>query len=133
MEQTDKLLEVLERIEKANRRQVRLTRLLCVFLLVSALCCGAALLLVYDLLPQLTVIMDQLETVLSNLETTTRQLSALDLEGMVANVDTLVTTGQQSLEQTMQKVNSLDFETLNEAIKDLQAVIEPLARFFKAF
>jgi len=42
--------------------------------------------------------------------------------------DNLVATGQTSLEQTMEKLNSIDFKTLNQAIADLSKVIEPLAK-----
>ena len=52
---------------------------------------------------------------------------------MVSNVDNLVTTGHQSLEGMMEKLNSVDFEKLNQAIEDLAAVIEPLAKMAKVF
>jgi hypothetical protein len=48
-------------------------------------------------------------------------------------VDALVSTGQQSLEQTMAKLNDIDFQTLNKAIKDLAAVVEPLAKMSSLF
>ena len=48
-------------------------------------------------------------------------------------MDSLVTTGQQSLEATMDKLNSVDFETLNQAIKDLAAVTESLSKVTKIF
>ena len=75
----------------------------------------------------------QTQTVLDNLESTTQQLAALDLAQMVANVDTLVVSGQQSLEQSMDKLNSIDFDTLNQAIQDLSNVIQPLARLSGMF
>ena len=33
----------------------------------------------------------------------------------------------------MKKIEAVDFEGLNSAIKDLGTVIEPLAKFFKKF
>ena len=33
----------------------------------------------------------------------------------------------------MEKLNTVDFETLNKAIEDLSKVIEPLAKFFGMF
>ena len=33
--------------------------------------------------------------------------------------------GQDSLKQTMDKLNTIDFETLNKAIEDLAAVVQP--------
>ena len=52
---------------------------------------------------------------------------------MVSNVDGLVTTGQQSLEASMEKLNSVDFETLNKAITDLAAVTESLSKVTRIF
>lgn len=133
MEENREMMELLRRIEKANRRQALSGWIMCVVAVVTALCCVMLFMTVVDLLPQINTVIAQTETVLSNLEQTTEQFSAMDLQGMVADVDTLVLTGQDSLEQTMEKLNTIDFEALNQAIEDLSDVIEPLARFFKAF
>lgn len=140
MEDNKEMLELLQAMEKTNRKQLRMARLQCVFSLLAAVCCGAVLLVVLSILPQVDTVMNQLDTVmvqtqtvLGNLEKTTAQLAAVDLENMVTDVDTLVVTGQQSLEQTMDKLNSIDIKTLNQAIEDLAAVVEPMAKFFNSF
>ena len=46
MEENKELLALLQNIEKSNRQQVKLTRLICVFALVAAICCGWTLWLV---------------------------------------------------------------------------------------
>lgn len=140
MEENKQILELLERMERNSRRQVRLGRLQCVFSLIAAAFCGAAFLLILRLLPQLTQVLpqiggvlDQMQIVLANLETTTEQLAQIDLSGMVTGVDTLVATAQESLNLTMGKLNTVDFATLNKAIEDLAAVVEPMSRILKAF
>ena len=140
MEQNMEMIALLQNIEKANRQQVRLTRLVCIFALVAAICCGCTLWLVYSVLPEITEILpqisavaSQMQTVLSDLEQATRQLSVMDFTGMVEDVDTLVTTAQSSLEQTMGKLNSIDFDTLNQAIGDLAKVVEPMSKLMKVF
>lgn len=133
MEENREMTELLRQIQKSNRQLVRTNRLLCVFALVTALCCIVMFMTVYHMLPQLTAVVTRMDTVLSNLEQTTEQLASVDLQTMVRDVDTLVVTGQQSLEQTMDKLNTIDFETLNQAIGDLADVIEPLAKFFNTF
>ena len=140
MEQNMEMIALLQNIEKANRQQVRLTRLVCIFALVAAICCGCTLWLVYSVLPEITEILpqisavaSQMQTVLSDLEQATRQLSVMDFTGMVEDVDTLVTTAQSSLEQTMGKLNSIDFDTLNKAIADLSKVVEPMSKLMKVF
>ena len=140
MEENKALLELLQKIEKANRQQVRLTRIVCIFALVAALCCAGTIGLVCSVLPQVTAILPQINTVanqmqvvLGNLEEATAQLSLLDVTGMVLNVEELVTTAQAGLEQTMNNVNSIDFATLNKAIEDLSKVVEPLSRLTSIF
>ena len=72
-----------------------------------------------------------MRTTLNNLESVTAQLTSMDLEGMIVNVDELVSVGRETLTETAGMLDSLDMETLNRAIRDLAAVVEPLARFFR--
>ena len=70
---------------------------------------------------------------LANLEIVTDQLAGMDLGSMVKNVDALVNTSQAGVEQAIDKINAIDFVTLNRAIADLADVVEPLAKFFNVF
>ena len=140
MEENKELLDFLQKMEKTSRQQVKLTRLVCIFALIAAVCCGCTFALVCSFLPEITGILpqissvaEQMQTVLSDLEQATRQLSVMDFTGMVEDVDTLVTTAQSSLEQTMGKLNSIDFDTLNKAIDDLAKVVEPMSRLMNVF
>lgn len=140
MEENRQILELLERMEKNSRRQVRLGRIQCLLTLVAAVFCGAAFLVllrvlpqILEVLPQIDSVLNQMHTVLGNLETTTQQLAQIDLTGMVTDVDALVTTAQESLSQTMQKMNTIDLNTLNKAISDLAAVVEPMSKILRAF
>ena len=135
MEENKELLELLQKLEKSNRQQVRLTRMVCIFALIAAVCCGCTFGLVYNVLPEITGILPQIGTVISqmqsvlgDLEQATSQLSLMDFTGMVEDVETLVATAQDSLEQTMGKLNAIDFGTLNKAIADLAKVVEPLSK-----
>ena len=74
-----------------------------------------------------------METVLTNLEVVTEQLAGMDLGEMVRNVDDLVVTSQVGVEETMAKLNSIDFDELNRAIGNLSDVVEPMAKFFNVF
>ena len=49
------------------------------------------------------------------------------------NMDTFITENAESVEQVMKKLDDIDFEGLNSAIKDLGDVVEPLANFFGKF
>jgi len=142
MNENREMLELLQSIEAQNRKQLAIEKLRCLLSVLTMLCVAAVLVLIFRLMPQIrdTVtqvemlvaqfdgIMGQMGSVLSNLEQSTRQLAAVDLTGMVTDVNNLVTTAQTSLEQTMQNLDAIDFEALNKAIKDLATVIEPLAK-----
>ena len=52
---------------------------------------------------------------------------------MWKNMDTFITENAESVEQVMKKLDEIDFEGLNSAIKDLGDVVEPLAKFFGKF
>ncbi len=133
MEENKEIIELLKKLDESSQKRVRLGRILCVLALVAALFCGATFAVVFSLVPQVETVLTQLQPVLGNLEQTSQQLAALDLEGMVSNVDALVVTGQQTLQQSMEKLDTVDFDALNQAIRDLSAVIEPLAKWGKMF
>ena len=140
MENDQKVLELLEKMEKSSRKQVRYARLQCIFSVVAAVCCVVLLLTGMKVLPELQKTAAQAETVLSNLESVTTELADADLSSMVSNVndlvgdvDALVAASQTGVEQTMEKLDAIDFDALNDAIKDLSDVIEPIAKFFNTF
>lgn len=140
MEENKELLELLKKIETANRKQLMYTRIQCIAAVLAVVCFAGIFFLIKDFLPQISAIVTeipgvvaQMETVLSNLEIVTTELTAVDFEGMVNGVNTLVQTGQAGLEQTVENLNAIDFETLNKAILDLAEVVEPLAKFSKLF
>lgn len=133
MEENKEIIELLKKLDESSQKRVRLGRILCVLALVAALFCGATFAVVFSLVPQVETVLTQVQPVLGNLEQTSQQLAALDLEGMVSNVDALVITGQQTLQQSMEKLDTVDFDALNQAIRDLSAVIEPLAKWGKMF
>ena len=147
MEQNAQMLELLERIEKTNRRQLRFTQIFCGIALVAAVFCIITLVQVNQILPQLGSIVTQMQSVLGNMEQVAGELAGLDMdsivenistlvrdvEGLVGNVDALAISAQESLKQTMTKLDAINFQALNKAIEDLAAVIEPLANFVNLF
>lgn len=55
------------------------------------------------------------------------------ITAMGNNMDTFITENAESVEKVMKKLDEIDFEGLNSAIKDLGDVVEPLANFFGKF
>ena len=137
MEEKD-MREILERMEKTNRQHLRHARLQSVLTLLAALCFVGLVFAVSSIMPKLSGFADeadkllgQAQVVLTNLEEVTEELTKLEFAQMVEDVDTLVSSSQVGLEETLEKVNSIDIEKLNEAIDGLSKVVEPLAKFFK--
>ena len=133
MEDKKELQELLERLDQSNRQQAKYARWQCIFSVAAAVCCVALFVLVYHLMPEVRSLTGQMETVLANLELVTDQLAGMDLGSMVRNVDDLVVTTQEGVEQTMGRLNAINFEELNRAIRNLSDVVEPLAKFFNTF
>ena len=139
MEEKD-MHEILERMEKTNRQHLRHARLQSFLTLLAALCFVGLVFAVSSIMPRLSGFVDeaekllgQAEVVLTNLEEVTEELTELEFAQMVEDVDNLVRSSQAGLEETLEKVNSIDIEKLNEAIDDLSKVVEPLTKFFKVF
>lgn len=127
-----------------DNKQARLAKLQCILTGVAAACCLGVFILVCTLMPRVYGLAGRMETVtgqlegrmddiLTNLDDVTKELAQADLAGMVENVDTLATTSQSAVEHATEKLDTIDLDTLNKAIKDLAAVVEPLARFFNVF
>ena len=140
MEENKETLELLRKIERSSRIQIYSGYVRTGLMLVCAVCMAVLVVMVFRLMPQINEILaqaqhafNQVGTVLDYLEQTSYQLSQVDMQGMVSNVDGLVTTGQQSLQATMEKLNSIDFDALNKAIKDLSAVTQSLANVTRIF
>lgn len=140
MEMNPEMQVYLEKLEKSNRQQVRSARLQCFFSFLAAVCCLLLLLTVAKIVPdikelsgEISGIALQAESVLTNLETVTQELAAADLEGLVTDVNGLVSTSQTGVEQALDKLNAMDMDALNKAIEDLSKVVEPLAKFAGMF
>ena len=82
----------------------------------------------------------KIDQVVESLTQVSSQLALVDWETMGANINDLAVQAQESLviaEEALAKagktVDEMDIEALNQAIRDLQAAIEPMAKFAKLF
>lgn len=139
--------QLLERLDKSNRQQLKYARLQSALAIFAALCFIVLVFAIGSVMPQLMdfaaqaqdiaadaeALLGQAEIVLTNLEDVTAELTQVEFTEMISDVDDLVTSSQEGLEDTLEKINSIDIEKLNEAIDGLSKVVEPLSKFFKAF
>ena len=133
-----RIISLLESIEETNRKQLSYARMQFILSVISIVCCVALLAAGLTFLPQIISIISDVETVVSNLEAVTTTLTKSDyitvlnnINMLITNIDNFVTTSQSGIEEALSKINSIDFDTLNQAIKDLADVIEPLVTFIK--
>lgn len=133
MENQTQIQNVLHKIEENSRKQLFYTRIQFGCTLILTVCCAILLFRIGQFLPELELLANQAEQVLANLETITGELQKLDMAGMVENINSLVTTSQAGVEEAMDAIKEIKFDTLNQAIEDLSAVIQPMADFVKRF
>lgn len=139
--------EILTRLEKHTRQQLLFTKILCILCASVVVCtlvlmfavsgAAAQLLELAQPLQALTIQVQDLaveaETVMADLGVVAEALAAADLGSIVENVNILAADSQSAVADAMQKLDTIDIETLNKAIKDLADVVEPLAKVSKYF
>ena len=55
------------------------------------------------------------------------------ITGTSENMNSMLTDNSQSLTDAVDKMNNIDFDGLNKAIKDLQDAVGPFASFMNRF
>lgn len=84
---------------------------------------------------QANQIMEQATETISLANTAIESVTTMSqsITDMGTSMDTFITDNGESVEAVMTKLEEIDFEGLNTAIKDLGDVVEPLAKFFGKF
>ena len=83
--------------------------------------------------PMLQIISQGQETLVEVTDTLqTAQETLTDIQTLF-DENGLVWQSSEALSQATEKLNRMDIESLNSAIRDLGAVVEPLAEFFGKF
>ena len=129
------------------KQQLKLARMQCIFSAAAAVCCAVLLIVALCFVPKLLSVVETTEilaaranTVLSDLELVTSDLARADLAQMVDNVTELadqsgegVAMAKDGVALAVEKIDAIDIDTLNQAIRDFSDVVEPLAKFFNIF
>jgi len=109
--------------EKKQYRMAKISAAANVGMLIVVILCAVVL------VPRFLHTMNQVDEVMVDLEVVVSEL-AQTLPTMMEELSVLVNSSEIGIAQAIEKMNAIDIETLNNAISDLQTVIEPLARFF---
>ena len=128
---------VMKRIEASNAGQERYAKKQYTMSLISAfsnvLVLAIVIYVVATMIPKINATFEDLNVIMTNMESITEELASVDIEGMAGDVKTLVNGSSDSLNQAMKKINAIDIEKLNGAIQNLNDAVEPMARFANMF
>ena len=80
--------------------------------------------------PKAVGLMGTAQSTLDNLQTVTEDLMELNLSGPVQGINDNTTRAMQDVSDSMNRIEAIDIETLNSAIKDLGESVENLNRIF---
>lgn len=104
---------------------------------IRTLCSAAMLALAVILFFFAADALKQVGAIMRSVDAVTAEVEQADISGMLKEVRALVLSAQGTLDETavgmqatLDKMESIDIETLNGAINDLAAVVEPLASLF---
>lgn len=141
----EKLVEENEQQNRHLQKQLRVTKILAAagcatagILLAALLCIVPPLLRTVHqasgLIQQVSVTVENVDGALAQVTQTLTEAdkALLGIQSMF-DEDGLMNQTEDALTQVMEKLESMDIESLNRAIRDLGDVVEPLAEFFNRF
>lgn len=118
---TDESIQELQL--KIMKKQLWYSRLTIVTFLVLILVVGYMVVQISSLVPQVNSVLDNVEEISADL----RDERLIDT---IRDIDEFTKTSQDGVERAIEKLESIDLDSLNEAIQDLNSLISPLASFF---
>ena len=130
---------VMEELVKNSRKQLFYARIRTLTTLVIAfgvvVCIVVALPAVLNTVVKVNTLMEQVSDTVTLANTAVESVTEMSasISEMGTNMDTFISDNSQTVADVMKKIDAVDFEGLNSAIKDLGDVVEPLANFFGKF
>ena len=135
MEDNKEMLEYVKQIRDLNKKRVFWSRIIAAALIVFVLLFASVVPTVMktlnsanDAMVKATEALDQAEEIMAEMTTTIDTM-----EVALNSITHMVDESEKSLTAAFEGINSIDFEGLNKAIKDLGDVVEPLSKFFRKF
>lgn len=140
MENKQEMQKILEKLEKTGRRQALFTKILCVLCVAVLVCTLVLTVSVVGAANQLLAMAEPLQemagqvgTVMDDLGEVATALKDADLSSIVQSVNFLAADSQVVVSEATAKLEAIDIDTLNKAIRDLADIVEPLAKVSKYF
>ena len=125
--------QVLKKLEKQSQQQLLFTKILCGLCALMLVCTLVLTILIGGAVQQIVAIAEPLQKISQQAGTVMASLAEADLSSMVESVNSLAADSQSAITEAMKKLDTIDIDTLNQAIQDLADVVEPLAKVSKFF
>ncbi|MCR5508981.1 MAG: hypothetical protein K6F34_09870 [Lachnospiraceae bacterium] len=84
-----------------------------------------------EVINQANTVLSDVQPTIQNLNAVTDELANSDLTGMLEDVDALVVSSEKNMAEALQTITDIDIDSLNQAISDLSAIVQPLAGMFR--
>lgn len=90
---------------------------------------------VFAVVPRVVSLSEKANDTLETAETELHKVDTAldDVSKLIGSVNNMVDDNTDAIGETVKKLNGIDFDSLNDAIKNLNDVIKPLSDFFKNF
>ncbi len=131
---------MLSEILRCQKKRLWYMRITCIVVVIFLAILTATL---FRIVPRVSELMDQMQTELKKIdrlidEDITEGISNInelveETDKMMENVNGVLDENTDAVTDTVKKLNEIDFDSLNEAIKSLNDVVKPLSDFFKGF
>lgn len=135
MEENKELMDYVKEIRDLNKKRVFWNRLSVILLAVLVISMVSLLPIINKTLNNANTALDTAVEALNQAESIMGELNGTidTMEAALSSVTKLADDSSKQLATAFTNINSIDFEGLNDAIKDLGDVVEPLSNFFKKF
>lgn len=135
----EEMEELLRKLLETNKKEVRYARLAAFFMMALFLVfLAAAVILVPKVVETLSYanntivsagqILEEADETIKNINTMSSSITQTS-----DNMNGMLTENAQELTKAVENMNSIDFDGLNKAIKDLQDAVGPFASFMNKF
>lgn len=125
--------EYMKRMDESNAAQAKYAKKQYHMSMITALASIIILAIVVWGAVRINALYSDLQKTMSNIEAVSSELAKADIDGMIRDVEGLVDNSQSGLNDAIQKIDAIDIDTLNKAIRSLSDVVEPLSEFFQKF
>ena len=135
----EKIEELLKKIERSNKKQVRWARTAGIFMILLFVVIGGALFMmvprVINTLANIDVAVNSANEVLKEADAAISDINEMSrsLTTTSDELNSMLTENSAALASAISQIEAIDFESLNKAIEDLETTVGPLANFMGRF